>query len=254
MAWQFLLQRQDAPRGYCWLQGNQPLLPGMYRLWGRTTHLQGKTTPVEWLWPTVSGRQRCRQQEVAINRQGLALLMPWTWWPAGTWQVRCREEQPNRTWKSWSDGLSLRVTATPEPPQIAALHWQYHCRFPWHQTLQVKGWITGGQELSLCILDPLQPAMVLHIQQPLPAAGSEPVPFCCDVAIPQYLYQRVLLAVVQVLGTQLRQELLLVNPLVTPRLTPKLTVESRSLADLAQQAQAILTQRQFILPPRLVAP
>lgn len=253
MAWQFLLQRQDAPRSYCWLQGQHPLLPGVYRLWGRTTPPAGKTATVEWLWPTGSGRQRCRQQEVPIDRQGLALLMPWTRWEAGTWEVRCRQERPSRTWESWSDGLIFRVTATPEPPQIAALQWQYRCRFPWHQTLRVKGWVTAGEELSLHIHDPLQTAMVLHIQQPLAREGWEPVPFCCDVAIPQYLYERVLFAVIQVLGTPLRQELLLVNPLVTARLTPQLTVESRSLEDLARQAQAIIRERQFILPPRLMA-
>jgi hypothetical protein len=116
----------------------------------------------------------------------------------------------------------------------------------------VKGWVTGGQELSLRIYDPLQAALVVHIQQPLGREGWEPVPFCCDLAIPQYLYERVLLAVFQVLGTDLRQELLLVNPLVKARLTPQLTVECRSLADLAHQAQAIIQEREFILPPRLV--
>ncbi len=253
MAWQFLLQRQDAPRSYCWLQGGQPLLPGMYRLWGRSTDAGGTTAVVEWREPTGGGQQRCRRRQVTLNRQGLALLLPWRWWQAGVWEVRCRGEQPSRTWESWSDGLSLRVSETPDPPEIAALHWQYRCRFPWHQTLRVKGWVTGGQELSLRIHDPLQTALVVHIQQPLPGDGSVAVPFCCDLAIPQYLYERVLLAVVQVLGTALRQEWLLVNPLVTARLTPHLTVESCSLADLAQQAQEILTRRQFVLPPRLTA-
>jgi hypothetical protein len=108
----------------------------------------------------------------------------------------------------------------------------------------VKGWVLGGQELSLRIHDPLRLALVLHLQQPLPREGGSPVPFCLDVAIPQYLYQRVLLAVVQVGGTALGQEWLLVNPLVTPRLTPELTVASRSLADLAAQAATILRRRQ----------
>jgi hypothetical protein len=252
MAWQFLLQRQDAPRSYCWLQGEKPLVPGVYRLWGRTTERESQTAVVEWYWPTGCGRQRYRQQEVSLNRQGLALLMPWSRWEVGTWEVRCRWEQPSHTWESWSDGLVVHITPTPEPPQIAALQWQYRCRFPWHQTLRVKGWVTGGQELSLRIYDPLQAALVVHIQQPLGREGGEPVPFCCDLAIPQYLYERVLLAVFQVLGTDLRQELLLVNPLVKVRLTPQLTVECRSLADLAHQARAIIKERQCVLPPRLV--
>ena len=242
MAWQFLLQRQDAPRGYCWLQGQRPLQPGVYRLWGRTTERQ--PTTVEWFWPTGSGRYQYRRREVTPNREGVALLLPWTFWSAGTWAVRCREEQPNGTWESRSDGLLVRVTPGCEPPQLAAFHWQYRCRFPWHQTLRVKGWVLGGQELSLRIHDPLRLALVLHLQQPLPREGGSPVPFCLDVAIPQYLYHRVLLAVVQVGGTALGQEWLLVNPLVTPRLTPELTVASRSLADLAAQAATILRRRQ----------
>jgi len=241
MAWQFLLQRQDAPRGYCWLQGQRPLQPGVYRLWGRTTERQ--PTTVEWFWPTDSGRYQYRRREVTPNREGVALLLPWTFWSAGTWAIRCWEEQPNGTWESRSDGLLVRVTPGCEPPQLAAFHWQYRCRFPWHQTLRVKGWVLGGQELSLRIHDPLRLALVLHLQQPLPTEGRL-VPFCLDVAIPQYLYQRVLLAVVQVGGTPLGQEWLLVNPLVTPRLTPELTVESRSLADLAEQAATILRRRQ----------
>jgi hypothetical protein len=66
MAWQFLLQRQDAPRGYCWLQGQRPLQPGVYRLWGRTTERQ--PTTVEWFWPTGSGRYQYRRREVTPNR------------------------------------------------------------------------------------------------------------------------------------------------------------------------------------------
>ncbi len=241
MAWQFLLQRQDAPRSYCWLQGEQPLQPGVYRLWGRTTRRQ--PTTVEWLWPTGSGRCQYRQREVTPNRQGVALLMPWMFWPVGTWEIRCREEQPNGIWESRNDGLIVRVTDGSEPPQLAALHWQYRCRFPWHQTLRVKGWVIGGQELSLHIHDPLRMALVLHLQQPLPAQEKAPVPFCLDVAIPRYLYQRVLLAVMRVWDTPLRQEWLLVNPLVSPQLTPELTAPSCSLADLAEQAARILRQR-----------
>ncbi|MCS7029941.1 MAG: hypothetical protein NZL92_00210 [Gloeomargarita sp. SKYG116] len=243
MTWQFLLQRQDAPRSYCWLRGGQPLQPGVYRLWGRTQPEQAGLTTVEWFWPTRNGRQRLRRRDVTVNRRGLALLLPWTRWETGEWRMRCWTEKPHRTWESWGDGLSLRVTHEPHPPQILALHWRYRCRFPWHQTLQLRGWVTTGQGLAFRLHDPLQMALVMHIQQPLPAAPSGPVPFCFDLAIPPYLYQRVLLGVVEVLGTALQQELLLVNPLVTARLTPQLAVEPCSLADLAQQAVHILTQR-----------
>ncbi|MEN9216819.1 MAG: hypothetical protein Q6K90_05805 [Gloeomargarita sp. HHBFW_bins_162] len=249
MLWQFLLQRQDAPRSYCWLQGGQPLRTGTYRLWGRTPPTEQPTVTVEWRSPKGAGRQGYRQQEVAINREGLALLLPWMGWEAGLWEVRCRGEQPHPIWESWSDGLTLEISDTATSPQILALRWQYHCRFPWHQSLRVKGWVTRGQALVVHIHDPLQSAVVLHLQQPLPRAGSAPVPFCCDLAIPQYLYQRVLVAVVEIEGTELRQELLLVNPLVTARLTPQLTVESRSLADLAQQAATILRRCSSVREP-----
>ncbi|MCS6782096.1 MAG: hypothetical protein RMI89_03075 [Gloeomargarita sp. SKYBB_i_bin120] len=247
MAWQFLLQRQDAPRSYCGLGGKQPLVPGVYRLWGRTPVVQPGSVTVEWFWPTRTGRQRVRHQEVRVNRRGMALLLPWTRWEAGQWRLRCWVEKPNRTWESWGDGLSLQITLEPCPPQVLALHWHYRCQFPWHQTLRLQGWVTTGQALSFRLHDPLQRALVMQLQHPLLGGQPGPVPFCFDLAVPRYLFQRVLLGVVEVLGTPLHQEFLLVNPLVTARLTPQLTVEPCGLAELAQQAAQLLTKPSYTL-------
>ncbi|MEN9229084.1 MAG: hypothetical protein Q6L54_10580 [Gloeomargarita sp. HHBFW_bins_205] len=247
MTWQFLLQRQDAPRQDCWLKSGRSLQPGVYRLWGRTQGLRAVT--VEWFWPTARGRQQWRRRRVMVNRRGLALLLPWTYWEAGVYWLRCwTGEKPSRTWESWGDGLSWQVTAKPASPHILALHWRYRCQFPWHQTLQLRGWVTRGQALSFRLQDPLQGALVMQVQQPLSTPGPGLVPFRFDLAIPTHLYQRVLLGVVEVLGTPLQQELLLANPLVPIRLTPQLAVEPCSLADLAQQAGQIL-QRHPPFPP-----